>query len=115
MSTISRECRRNQPSRNKVKYSANQAHLRSQERQEKSHIRTRLKSEATRQYVAEKLLIVWTPELIAGRIKHEGLLETTNHESIYHDPIVSAEKEAQPSTHMPPRSPIESLFQTDLF
>ena len=52
VSTISRECRRNQPSRNKVKYRANQAHIRSQERQEKSHIRTRLKSEATRQYVA---------------------------------------------------------------
>lgn len=83
VSTISRECTRNQPSCNKVKYRANQAHIRSQDRQEKSHRRARLKSEGTRQYVAEKLAIGWTPELIAGRIKHEGLLVTTNHESIY--------------------------------
>jgi IS30 family transposase len=33
--------------------------------------------------VAEKLAIGWTPELIAGRIKHEGLHVTTNPESIY--------------------------------
>ena len=36
-----------------------------------------------RVYVADKLVIGWTPELIAGRIKHEGLLASTNYESIY--------------------------------
>lgn len=82
-STIVRECSRNQPPSNKVKYRANQAHLRSQKRQKERHRRERLKSEATRCYVAEKLIIGWTPELIAGRIKHEGLLPSTNYESIY--------------------------------
>ena len=83
VSTISRECSRNQPPSNKVKYRASQAHLRSQKRQKESHRRERLKSEATRRYVAEKLVIGWTPELISGRIKHEGLLASTNYESIY--------------------------------
>ena len=83
VSTIVRECSRNQPPSNKVKYRANQAHLRSQKRQKERHRRERLKSEATRCYVAEKLIIGWTPELIAGRIKHEGLLPSTNYESIY--------------------------------
>ena len=83
VSTISRECTRNQPSCNKVKYRAVPAHKRSQERQEKAHRRARLKSEATRQYVAEKLKLGWTPELISGRIKREGLLNTISHESIY--------------------------------
>lgn len=83
VSTISRECTRNQPSCNKVKYRAIPAHKRSQERQVKSHRRARLKSEATRKYVAEKLKLAWTPELISGRIKREGLLNTISHESIY--------------------------------
>lgn len=83
VSTISRECTRNQPSCNKVKYRAIPAHKRSQERQVKSHRRARLKSEATRKYVAEKLKLGWTPELISGRIKREGLLNTISHESIY--------------------------------
>ena len=83
VSTISRECSRNQPDTNKVKYRANQAQLRSQDRQAKSHKRARLKSEETRQYVAEKLVIGWTPELISGRIKLEKKLTPTNYESIY--------------------------------
>lgn len=83
VSTISRECTRNQPSCNKVKYRAIPAHKRSQERQVKSHRRARLKSEVTRKYVAEKLKLGWTPELISGRIKREGLLNTISHESIY--------------------------------
>jgi IS30 family transposase len=83
VSTISRECTRNQPSSNKVKYRASQAQARSQDRKEISHGRSRLKSEATREYVAEKLLLGWTPELISGRIKLENRLDTTNHESIY--------------------------------
>ena len=58
-------------------------HKRSQERQVKSHRRARLKSEVTRKYVAEKLKLGWTPELISGRIKREGLLNTISHESIY--------------------------------
>jgi transposase, IS30 family len=83
VSTISRECSRNQPPSNTVKYRAIQANMRSQKRQKESHKRDRLKSESTRHYVAEKLQIGWTPELISGRIRLEGALETTNYESIY--------------------------------
>jgi IS30 family transposase len=82
-STISRECARNKPPLNKVRYRANCAHQRSCDYKKKSHARERLKSEETRLYVAEKLSLGWTPEIIAGRIKQEGNLPTTNYESIY--------------------------------
>jgi len=45
--------------------------------------RDRLKSNAVRKYVHEKLHIGWTPELIAGRLKHQGELPTVCHEAIY--------------------------------
>lgn len=83
VSTISRECRRNQPEIREVKYRANQAHIRSEKRKKETHMRERLKSAKTREYVAEKLLLGWTPEIISGRIRYERTLETTNYESIY--------------------------------
>ena len=55
VSTITRECSRNQPPSNKVKYRASQAHLRSKKRQKESHRRERLKSEATRCYTRSKM------------------------------------------------------------
>ena len=42
-----------------------------------------LKSQATRDYVEEKLKIGWTPELISGRLKQEENIPSTNYESIY--------------------------------
>jgi IS30 family transposase len=45
--------------------------------------RDRLKSKQVRVYVHEKLSIGWTPELIAGRLKHQDQLPTVCHESIY--------------------------------
>jgi len=45
--------------------------------------RERLKSNAVREYVHQKLPIGWTPELIAGRIKQQGELPSVCHESIY--------------------------------
>ena len=129
VSTITRECSRNKPPSNKVKYRASQAHLRSKKRQKEIHRRERLKSEATRHYVAEKWVIGWTHELIAGRIKHEGLLalgQTTNlfthgciqaektSSSTFLVPIESVEKEAPPNTNTPLKSLIESPLKTDL-
>ena len=83
LSTITRECSRNQPQTNKVQYRAHPAHMRSLNRKQQSHLRERLKSKQTRDYTEEKLRIGWTPELISGRIRVEGKLATTNHESIY--------------------------------
>jgi IS30 family transposase len=42
-----------------------------------------LKNTETRQFVTEKLKLGWTPEIIAGRLKHENNLAYTCHESIY--------------------------------
>ena len=83
-STISRECLRNQPSLNQVRYRANCAHTRSQNRSKKSHARERLKSQVTRDYVSKHLILGWTPEIISGRIRqHEKNIPCTNYESIY--------------------------------
>jgi IS30 family transposase len=82
-STISRECRRNQPLKNVVAYKANRAQLRSQERRTKSYSRGRLQCTSLRDYIVEKLILGWTPQIIAGRISKDGLLPKTNHESIY--------------------------------
>lgn len=62
-STISRERRRNQPL--------------------KSYSRGRLKCPSLRDYIIEKIILGWTPQIIAGRISKDGLLPKTNHESIY--------------------------------
>jgi len=45
--------------------------------------RERLQSKQVREYVHQKLHIGWTPELIAGRLKHQDKLPTVCHESIY--------------------------------
>ncbi len=45
--------------------------------------RTRLKNEATRDYVNQKLHIGWTPELIAGRLREFKPDNYVCHESIY--------------------------------
>ena len=82
-SSISRELLRNKPAKNIVEYRANPAHQRSQDRWQTSHCRKRLKSDDLRAHVVEKLILGWTPQIIAGRISCEGLLPKTNHESIY--------------------------------
>lgn len=44
--------------------------------------RARLKSPAVREYVHQKLHLGWTPELIAGRLRHQSELPAVCHESI---------------------------------
>ena len=82
-SSISRELFRNKPAKNIVEYRANPAHQRSQDRWQESHCRKRLESEDLRAYITEKLILGWTPQIITGRVSKEGLLQKTNHESIY--------------------------------
>lgn len=82
-SAISRELSRNQPIKNQVQYRGNRAHIRSQKRWKETHSRVRLRSPDLQAYIDQKLKSGWTPQIIAGRIRKEGLLPNTNYESIY--------------------------------
>jgi IS30 family transposase len=82
-STVSRELKRNQPPKNKVKYNAEQAHQRSDERKLNAAKKQRLKTPFIQEYVHDKIKIGWSPEQIAGRIQLEYPDLKTNYESIY--------------------------------
>ena len=68
-SSISRELNINAPPIHKGYYLAHKAHERSVVRNRESHQRPRLKDETTRDFVCEKIVEGWSPELIAGRIR----------------------------------------------
>ena len=80
--TISRELKRNASSEYRC-YTPCGAHYRAAERRKLASRRPRLKNEAVRQYVLEKLVLGWSPELIAGRLplEHPGL--SISYEAIY--------------------------------
>ncbi len=82
-STISREIARNLPAARNVRYRANRAQKRADERKKASHKKERLKSPQIREYVEEKLKIGWTPEQIEGRLPMDHPELSTNYESIY--------------------------------
>src|SRR3989338_6514166 len=69
-STISRELKRNSSPEYKL-YLSHRAHHRADQRRIKASCRLRLKNDSTRQYVQENLMIGWSPEIIAGRIKKD--------------------------------------------
>ena len=81
-STISRELKRNSSPEYKL-YLSHRAHHRADQRRIKASCHLRLKNDSTRKYVQEKLMIGWSPEIIAGRIKkdHPGL--SISHEAAY--------------------------------
>jgi len=62
---------------------SHRAHERADKRRSKASRRDRLKDEDIRQYVKEKLILGWSPELIAGRIKTERIGASISHEAIY--------------------------------
>lgn len=82
-STISRELRRNGPPVHTGYYLPHKAHERSIERRSKSRKIARLKSVEIKEYVSSKLLIWWSPELIAGRLQFEHPDLKISHEAIY--------------------------------
>ncbi len=82
-SSITREVHRNTPSCRNVRYRANRAQMRCDERREKSHRRERLKCDEIRTYVENNLAEGWTPEQIAGRLPIDMPELYTNYESIY--------------------------------
>jgi IS30 family transposase len=82
-STISRELQRNTPPINRGYYLPHKAQARAQQRWRLSHQRPRLKSAALRQHVCAHLQLGWSPELIAGRLRHQKRLPSISHEAIY--------------------------------
>ena len=82
-SSLSRELLRNSASICKGFYFPCKAHWRATACKTSASRRPRLKSQALREYVAAKLLLRWSPELIAGRIRLDLPGCSISHEAIY--------------------------------
>lgn len=82
-STISRELQRNAAPLHRGYYLPHKAHTRARQRWRLSHQRPRLKSAALRHHVRSRLKQGWSPELIAGRLRHQARLPTISYEAIY--------------------------------
>jgi len=81
-STISRELHRNAQSFLNY-YSDESAQLRAVHRRQQASRRYRLRNEIIRSYVLDRLEIGWSPEIIAGRMKHDLPGQRISHEAIY--------------------------------
>ena len=79
--SVSRELRRNRWCGNQ--YFPRGAKILSVYRVQRHAKRARLQSKQVREYGHQKLRIGWTPELIAGRLTHQGELPTVCYELIY--------------------------------
>jgi IS30 family transposase len=79
-STISRELRRNQTD---SRYRADDAEQKHRARREKSRRKKLYERDEVVKYVTEKLLLCWSPEQIAGRLKLEKLGVSVSFASIY--------------------------------
>ena len=80
--TISRELKRNSSAEYQC-YTPCRAQQRSHDRRKAASRRPRLKHEGIRQYVREKLLLGWAPELIAGRLSLDHPSCAISYEAIY--------------------------------
>jgi len=80
--TISRELKRNSSLEYKC-YTPCRAQHRSDERRKAASKLPRLKNKVIRQYVEEKLVLGWSPELIAGRLSMDQPDLSISHEAIY--------------------------------
>jgi len=81
-STLSRELKRNAPSKYKGYYLGHKAQERADNRKIYTHKRERLKNQSIQKYVEGKLILGWSPEQISGRIKKNSDF-TISHEAIY--------------------------------
>ena len=82
-STISRELKRNSPSNRNVQYRANGAQLKADERKKESHKRRRIPNKRLRRFIAKKLILAYSPEIIAHMAAEKNNRWKTNYESIY--------------------------------
>jgi IS30 family transposase len=80
-STISRELKRNSPQINSVRYRANRAHLKADERKKSSHQKQRISNKRLRRFICRQLRKGYSPEIIA--IEAAKKQWNTNYESIY--------------------------------
>jgi IS30 family transposase len=83
VSTVSREIRRNQPVRNKVDYRAHLSQKRYDDRKRLAHQRERISNKKIQKYIIEKLKLLWSPEIIAGRISIDMPGLHIGYEAIY--------------------------------
>jgi len=81
-STISRELKRNSSPEYKL-YLSHRAQQRADQRKTKARSRLRLKNDLIRKYVHKKLLMGWSPEIIAGRIQKDHPKLSISYEAIY--------------------------------
>jgi IS30 family transposase len=82
-STISREIKRNSPSVRIVRYRANRAQLKADERKKQSHRRQRIPSKRLRRFICKLLRNGYSPEIIAAMAKQKNERWKTNYETIY--------------------------------
>lgn len=88
VSSISREIKRNKKGRKgnkdlrQAQYSANKAQEKAQNRQKERHKKFVLKSYVIREEVERLMMNRWSPELISGRLRKEGIGQISA-ESIY--------------------------------
>ena len=82
-STISREIKRNNPAIRNVKYRANRAQLKADERKIQSRHRQRIPNKRLRRYICKCLRKGYSPEIIAVIAAKKNQRWKTNYESIY--------------------------------
>ncbi|MES1192672.1 MAG: IS30 family transposase [Steroidobacter sp.] len=82
-STLSREIRRNKSINYVPTWYPGPAQIDYECRIRDRGERLRLKTAAVRNYVCDKMQLGWSPQIIAGRLRHEHALPTVCHESIY--------------------------------
>jgi IS30 family transposase len=82
-STISRELKRNKPSKNNVRYRANRAQLKSEERKMQSHAKQRIPNKRLRRYIDKQLRLGYSPEIISVKAAEKNERWKTNYETIY--------------------------------
>ena len=82
-STISREIKRNNPFTRKVRYRANRAQIKAEERKQEKPIRKRLPNKRLRRFIIKNLKKGYSPEIIAFLATEKNSRWKTNHETIY--------------------------------
>jgi len=82
-SAVSREIKRNSPSVRNVKYRANRAQLKADERKRQSHKRQRIPDRKLRAFIDRHLRAGYSPEIAAFKASEKNCGWKTNCESIY--------------------------------
>jgi IS30 family transposase len=82
-STISRELKRNSPVIREVRYRANRAQVRADERKVQSHQKTRIPNKRLRRFISKKIRAGYSPGIAAFMAAQKNSRWKTNYETIY--------------------------------